>query len=178
MAIALVRDNSLIKDGADAIGWLCEWSSTTTSTTGTVYTLPYLDEEKYARETKDTEVEDDSGTTVYSSSKLKSKKFTLNFLQTDKATLDLFDEVEAKTYILWMQRGIVGAEKQEWVFYGKIGGKTDMSWKDVSKVGFEFIAQKNTATMTVTKLHTTLCWATQAVIPINKMHVIVTTAVT
>jgi len=185
MAIELVDPISLINRsdnatsfGSDSIVYIAKCDLTEGLTNGKKVIsgnawkqFPCAIEETLTMEPKTGELLDDRGRVVYSYSQPSKVKYAFSIFQRDKDTFNFLRNCSGETYALWVVVGQVGTKYQEILMYGKIGANYSENMNADPKIPIEFNCQINTVKITASKPRSVTCYATEIVLPANKMIV-------
>lgn len=178
MADTDLRIKAAAKRYNGAVIAIRECSSDGSSTLTSYFIMPYSDGQGIERVGDTAELLDGSNSTILSSTTLKNYKLKGNFIQVDKATIDILRNALSKTYNVYFYNGVVNGKYQEWFFpICNIDGNFSIELTDWNKVPFVFTSLKNDAIVTTTTVPG-VAKATQFATPAEEQCVITETTVT
>jgi hypothetical protein len=140
-------------------------------TTITWQKFPTIIKEVFDVEPKSGEIIDDDGQVIYSYSKPSKGKFSGVIIQRDAKTLKFLREHSNTNFLMWVVVGQVGEAYQEWLLFGKFGGKYKENMEGNPEIPIEFNCEVNQVAITVDAPNSVDCYATSITLPARDMFI-------
>jgi hypothetical protein len=140
--------------------------------------FPCVIKESLTMEPKTGEILDDRGRVVYSYSQPSKAKYSASIFQRDEETFEFLRENSGTTYVMWVVVGQVGEKNQEILMYGKLGANYTEDMSAEPNIPIEFNCEVNSYAIKATPDTDMDCFATDIMLPAEKMIVKQDTAIT